>query len=239
LLPADNDVDVWTVPFDDETVNQAALSAVLSADERARAARYHFERHRSQFVITRGAVRSILAHYTGLPPHALQFCYSAHGKPALGPGHGAGDLYFSVSHTEGRAVCGVARGRAVGVDVERVRHDVAFEDIAERFFAPNERSTLSSLPADERVLAFFRCWTRKEAYVKALGGGLSVPFDAFDVTLGPAEPVELRPIRRPHATEERWSLAEIMSGPDYVAAVAAEGQGVRILRREWAACACR
>jgi 4'-phosphopantetheinyl transferase len=233
VLAADR-VEVWTVALDGDGIDVPALADVLSADERARAARYYFEKDRRQFVVARGVLRSILAGYTGVAAHALRFSYTARGKPTLDPADGAGDLHFSVSHTHGRALYGVVRGRAVGVDIERVRDGVAFNEIAGRFFSQTESATLASLPNDERPQAFFRCWTRKEAYVKAVGGGLSIPFDQFEVTLRSGDPVVLKPIRRPDAEEERWSLWEVMSGPDYIAAVAVEGQGVGIVRREWA-----
>lgn len=230
--PAADCVHVWTVALDGN-VDVPALAAMLSADEHARAARFHFEKDRRQFLITRGVLRSILARYTGVAPHALRFSYGPRGKPAIDAGHGAGDLHFNVSHAGDRALYGVVRGRAVGVDIERLRDDVAFCDIADRFFSPKENSTFRRLPPEERAQAFFKCWTRKEAYIKALGGGLSVPLDHFDVTLRLGDPVLIRPIPRSDAKDECWSLWEVMSGPEYVAAVAVEGAGVRVCQYEW------
>ncbi len=233
VIAADQ-VDVWSVALEDSASDVASLSASLSRDERARAARYHFDKDRRQFIIARGVLRNILASCTGVPPQDLRFGYSPLGKPGLHPDYGS-DLHFSVSHTDGRALYGITRGRAIGVDIELVRHGVAHEEIATRFFSPKESATLRSLPEDERTQAFFRCWTRKEAYVKALGGGLSIPFDRFEVTLRSDDPVELQPIPGPEGTREPWSLWEVVSGPDYIAAVAAEGRGARLTRHEWRA----
>ena len=156
--------------------------SILSIEEQARAARFRFARDRRRFVNCRAKVRSILAGELAIDPAQIKFCYNEFGKPSVE------GLFFNVSHSHDVAMMAVSRSREVGIDIERIDASFANDNIPERFFSPREVAALRELPSTQQLDAFFRCWTRKEAYVKARGMGLSLALDSFDVTLAPGEP---------------------------------------------------
>ena len=231
-LPGD-EVHVWRARLDAPPERVRRLFDVLAPDERERAGRFHFQRDRDRFTVARGLLRGILGGYLNSAPERLRFEYGAQGKPTLAAGHNPGGLRFNVSHSEGVALFAVTRGREVGVDVERVSARVSCEEIAGRFFSPREVAGLRALPAASREAAFFDCWTRKEAYIKACGAGLSLPLDGFDVTLAPGEPAALLENRLDPAEVSRWSLRELHPWPGFAAAVAVEGRGWRLKCWRW------
>jgi len=179
-----HEAHLWRLDLD--AAHGEAATVVLSEEERARAARFHFESDRHRFIAARAALRRILAAYLDRAPADLVFSLGRHGKPAL---ENLG-LEFNLSHSGGCGLLAVTRGRRVGVDLERVRSEFAGEDIARRFFASAEVEALAATKPDEYVTAFFRCWTRKEAYVKARGDGLSLALDRFEVPLDRAGEVD-------------------------------------------------
>ena len=196
---------------------------MLTVDERQRAERYIFERDRTHFVVARGLLRVLLGRYLRQEPQYLRFTYGPHGKPALATDTGGGALGFNVSHSHGLALYAVTRGREVGVDVERIRPEVAQEKIAERFFSPREVTVLRALPTPLQAAAFFACWTRKEAYIKAKGEGLALPLDQFDVSLAPGEPAALSHTAWDPQEAACWALQDLAPAPGYRAAVAGAG----------------
>lgn len=196
-----------------------ARRALLHDDEVARAGRFRSERLRQHFVLCRGALREILGHYTGRDPRDLLFHQGRYGKPMLAHTHLEADrLQFNVTHSENLALLAVTLDSVVGVDVERVRPLPDADRLAERFFAPREYDQYRAHPVRERPLAFFTCWTRKEAFIKALGEGLSHPLHRFEVTLDPAGPAR---ICEPGGTLlSGWSLHGFAPAEEYCAAVA-------------------
>jgi 4'-phosphopantetheinyl transferase len=198
------------------------LDRLLSADEAARRDRFRFESDRKDFAFARGMLRMVLAAYLEADPRELRFHYSEHGKPTLA-GFGLEtetDLQFNLSHTQGAVLLGICRQRAIGVDVERVREDVIPQDIAGRFFSPAEQRALLSLPEAEHREAFFRCWTRKEAFLKARGHGLSFPLAGFDVSIGAGES-EASLTTRPDPSEaQNWQILPVLAPEGCAAAVA-------------------
>lgn len=194
----------------------------LPADERARARRFVFDEDRGRFVTTRWSLRRLLGHYLRCSPSAIAFRYGGRGKPALREPTGAG-IWFNVSHSGSWSLIALAATPSVGVDVERVREDVDALGIADFAFAPGERGYLRGLPASERGRCFFRCWTQKEAYLKANGAGLSIPLDSFEVEL--AEPPGLRSIRGDEARARDWRVCVADPASDHVGAVVVEGAG--------------
>jgi 4'-phosphopantetheinyl transferase len=168
-------------------------------------------------------LRTLLGRYLDLEPNGLRFSYGSHGKPALAGECGGGKVRFNLSHSHELALFAFTRGRVVGIDLERIRPDLVNEQIAERFFSPREIAMLRALPGSLEKEAFFTCWTRKEAYIKARGDGLSLPLDAFDVSLVPGEPAELLESRENSNEVSRWCLQELVPDPGYVAAIAVEG----------------
>lgn len=209
------DVHVWRLALD---LAVEPFLELLQPDELDRANRFYFEKDRKRFAIARGFLRVLLGRYLQTDPKSLMFSYGAYGKPGL---EGT-SLRFNMSHSGNLALYGFTEGREIGVDVEQERADFTTDDIAGRFFSPFEVESLCRLPGEERVASFFRCWTRKEAYIKATGRGLSQPLDGFDVTLGPGERAAL--LRNDDGTHERWTMAGIDVGPGYAGALAVEGQ---------------
>jgi 4'-phosphopantetheinyl transferase len=213
-----NEIHVWQAGLDREAAELGQLEATLSPDETARADRFHFANDRSRFVAARGLLRELLGAYLQQSPAGLEFSYGQHGKPALSGTSASGELCFNLSHSSGLAVYAIARSRTLGIDVEHLRADSAGEDIARRYFSGREVSDLQTLAADERVEGFFRCWTRKEAYLKATGMGLQIPLDSFSVSLLPGQPAEFL-----GGVDPRWHLAAHQPAADYASAVVYDG----------------
>jgi 4'-phosphopantetheinyl transferase len=227
--PVRGEAHVWRVRLDLDDVTLRGISESLSPDERARAGKFYFRADRERFVAARGALRAILSRYTGLAPRLIRFSYDRYGKPRLNCEPGDGLLRFNVSHSKDLALYAVATGREVGVDLEYVRSDFASLEVAEHFFSRREVEALRALPPVERVAAFFDCWTRKEAYIKARGEGLSHPLYLFTVSLAPGQAAALLLTDEDEQEAARWSLFELLPGPDYRAALAVEG-GLTSLR---------
>lgn len=219
LILLEDQIKVWYRELSGDAPDLPALYEVLSLDERERAERFRVPKAKDEFVLTRGTLRSLLGSALHKHPGAVRFEYSEHGKPALSASEQS-DLRFSVSHTEGIALFAFALGRAVGVDIEFVERSGDVNAIAERFFSAGERQVLRGLSSSNSREAFFRCWTRKEAYVKARGKGLSIPLDQFDVSILPDEPAQLLATRPDPEEAARWSLHELTIRPDYAAALA-------------------
>jgi len=198
---------------------------ILSPDELARAGRYRLDRDRVRFIWCRGFVRQILGEQLSRPPEEISFSYASSGKPFV-----AGtELRFNVSHSGDVALFAVAWRRELGVDIEAVRPAVADSGIAERFFSSGEREALAAMTPESRRRAFFTCWTRKEAYLKARGSGLSLPLDQFEVTVAAALPAAL--LRAPEGPTElaRWEMYDLAVPAGYAAAMVVEA-GERELR---------
>jgi len=214
-----SEVHVWRASLDTSAKQIQQLARLLAPDERARADRFHFERDRLRFIAGRARLRLILSRYTGIAASHLHFSYSTYGKPSLVAGL-ADDLCFNVSHAEDVALCAFTRSGAIGVDVERVRTDVDIERLAAQFFSARENDALRRVPDALKPTAFYNCWTRKEAYVKAHGLGLSLPLDQFDVSLVPDEPARLLASRIQSDEVEQWSLIALRPDEGFVAALA-------------------
>jgi 4'-phosphopantetheinyl transferase len=222
IVAATHEVHVWRVALNESHV--AKLRPLLAPDECARTDRFHFARDRNRFIVARGMLRTILGAYLNREPSHLSFSYSPYGKPALADERDASELSFNLSHANELALIAVTRGRGVGVDIEYIRPDFASTEIAERFFSGHEVAALRALPEKAQSEAFFNCWTRKEAYIKAIGEGMSMPLDQFHVSLAPGSAAALLGNLRDANEVSRWSLQELAPGPGYVAAIAVEGK---------------
>jgi 4'-phosphopantetheinyl transferase len=227
----DNEVHVWRATLDWPAETAAGLESILSGDERERVRRLYFERDRQRCLISRGLLRTLLGRYLDRPPETLSFDYGSSGKPGLASL--AIPLQFNVSHSGELLLIAVTCGRAIGVDVEEIRRDKGVLEIAERFFSGNERDVLAGLPAELQHDAFFDCWTRKEAYIKAKGDGLSLPLDQFDVAFGPGQGAQLLATRPDGAEAARWRLKELDVADGYKAALAVEGSGWGLKCWDW------
>ncbi len=230
-LPA-KAVHIWRASLEISRETQEKYAGVLTDFERARAERFIHERDRVSYIASHGFLRELLARYLDCPPERLEFSAGPHGKPAISRPDSPVALCFNLSHAHGVGVAAIARGRAIGVDVEKIRPEFAGEEIAERYFSEAEIAELKQVRLEQRVMAFFLCWTRKEAYVKALGEGLRFPLDGFSVSLTPGEPVRLRA-----DDAGRWGIqsfeAPTNSGMTHVGAVVCEGNDWTARYLEW------
>lgn len=227
---AEAEIHIWRVflDLDQSTLNRCA--SILSQDETLRASRFLFPRDREHFMAARGVLRELLGKYVDCSPARLEFQYGPHGKPALRTADGRLPVHFNLSHSRGLAVYAFARNRELGIDLEPIRPEFAGENIAERHFSSQELNEWHRLPPELRAEAFFLCWTRKEAYVKARGEGLQIPLTSFSVTLTPGQPEEL------HSLDgARWHLHSFQPAPGYTAAVVGEGKDWRLLQWDWRA----
>ncbi|MEK7277570.1 MAG: 4'-phosphopantetheinyl transferase superfamily protein [Chloroflexota bacterium] len=219
-------IQLWSLSLDALAPDLHRFDSILSADERARSDRFHFRRDRERFIVCRGALRIILGRSLGIEPEAVRFQYGPNGKPGLA--HDT-SLRFNVSHSREAALIAVARGTEIGVDIERIRHEADFEMMAGRFFSRREAAAQRALPESQSVNAFFKCWTRKEAYLKARGDGLSFPLDGFDVSVG-GEAALLENRVDPDEVG-RWSLRDVSDeAAGYAAALAVEGADWEVAR---------
>jgi 4'-phosphopantetheinyl transferase len=225
-------VHVWRAGLDLETACLRHLERYLSVDERMRAARFRFAQDRERFVAARGMLREILSLYLNMEARRLSFGYRTNGKPFLA-NQDDGALCFNVSHSLDTVLIAVAHKRKVGVDIECARGGIAVEEIAETVFSASERQVLSSLRSEAKHMAFLRLWTRKEAYIKADGRGVSLPLKHIDVS-APTD----RVARLDEATGEwrvlaDWRLRTLSVGPDHAASLAAEDQGWELAFWRW------
>jgi 4'-phosphopantetheinyl transferase len=226
-------VHVWRVSLDESPSLVALFQNTLDDDERSRAGRFHFRRDRERFVVGRGVLRTLLGRYLDRSPESLSFTYSPHGKPALASESGDDAICFNLSHSQGTALYAVTRNRELGVDLEFIRCDLETEQIAQRFFSQSEIAALLTLPLTLRKYAFFLCWTRKEAYIKARGEGLSMSLDQFNVSLNPGEPAALLSTKPDPDEALGWSLRNLTPGPAYAAALAVKGHDCDLSCWQW------
>ena len=215
------EIHIWSLRLDPPPEMVERLGRPLAADEWERANRFRFDRHRRQYVVGRGALLTLEAAYTGTRPELVQFRYGDRGKPYVA--HPAGDLELNLSNSDEMALVGFVRGVEIGVDIELLKPMPDCEQISERFFSVSERDVLRALPADRKEEAFFNCWTRKEAYLKAVGTGLAAPLDSFDVTLAPGEPPRMLTLEGEAERAARWYFEHFLPAEHYIGALAIEG----------------
>ncbi len=225
--PAEGEVRVWLVRIGEHARDDGSLSAF----ERERAARLRFDEDCRRYVAAHVALRRVLGAASGREPRALVFDVGEHGKPSLADDAG---LFFNLSHSGERALIAVTRIARVGVDVERARPFERMEDVARRFFSPAEVEALLALPPHERATAFFRCWTRKEAYVKALGEGLGHALDRFAVSLDAGAGARFVSFDEEPGALGRWSLVDLDVDAGYAGALALESPAARVAAAELA-----
>ena len=226
------DVHLWRVDLWARDIIIDGLHSILSEKECGRAKNFKFDNDRVKYVVAHGALRHILADYLNVDPFQLDFYAGPYGKPELVLTDSR-PLKFNLSHSHEAALIAVTIGREIGVDIEYIKPEFKWQDIAERFFAPGEVQRLRALRPEQQRRGFFDCWTRKEAYIKGKGGGLTIPLQDFEVSLAPDERAALRSHKEDPDEIKRWVLSEIDVGPDYAAAVAVEGHDWQLKFFNW------
>jgi 4'-phosphopantetheinyl transferase len=215
-------IHVWRTTLDQPPSCLSRYFSCLSEDERDRAMRFHFEEHRRGFIVGRAFLRTILAHYSGIDRYQMRFEYGSYGKPSIAGLGTSPQLFFNLTHSCRLALLAVTREAQIGIDVEYVR---AVDDgIPERFFSHSEVAALRALPEHLQREAFFNCWTRKEAYIKARGNGLSLALDEFDVSLVPGVPAAILDIRDGMEESSAWTIEHLAPAEGYIGAVAIRAQ---------------
>jgi len=233
LSLGEGEVHVWRAQLGREASTVSELLQILSEDERLKAGRLCVGEVRERFIVGRSVLRGILGQYLHVRPEQLRFSYGPHGKPAIAPECEGGGIRFNMSDSSGLAVFAVTRGREIGIDLERMRPDVPCEELARRYFAAAEVSEFLGLPESQRQEGFFNCWTRKEAYLKAIGRGLSFPLRNVVVSLAPGKPATILAIEGDPEEARRWSLTSLNPDPAYSAALVVEGRECRVTFLNW------
>jgi len=222
-----NEVHVWRARLD--VAWSWTMDEALTLEDRARADRFRFESDRRRFCVARSSLRTILGRYLKTKPGRLQIESGEYGKPLFQNRNATLGLRFNLSHSHQLALIAITRDREVGVDVEYIRGDFVTDEVAGHFFSAGEVKQLRSVPDELKTRAFFDCWTRKEAYIKARGEGIYCPLDQFEVSLVPGERPRLLESRVESGESERWSFEELRPGAGYAATVAVEGQSSRLV----------
>lgn len=225
LTVADDELHVWRASLRCGADVLERYEATLAPEEKKRAARFLVPQAKEDFIAARGILRELLGRYLGGSAPGIRLSYGAQGKPAL---FQPLPLRFNVSHSHGLAAFVFTRGMEVGIDIEKIRQDFAAEQVASLYFAEQEIAELRGLPGKSRAAGFFKCWTLKEAYLKARGQGLQIPLSSFQVTVTNDEPQELI-----DEAGSRWSLYGFEPSPEFTGAVAGEGQGWKLRYWEW------
>lgn len=222
-------VEVWSASLQQPEAIALSLGKFLSPDEQERANRFRFEHLRVRFRTGRGILRSILSSCLGISPQNLPFAYTEEGKPYLPES----ELHFNLSHAGDQFLCGISTAAPLGVDVEGQRRIPDLEGIAARFFSPEEWKSLLRWEGEERVRGFYRCWTRKEAFLKATGEGLSRGLHTFQVTLGPDEPAALLQVDGSVEEARQWTLFSLEPAEGFIGAVAIRVREAELIQRHW------
>jgi 4'-phosphopantetheinyl transferase len=226
-------VHVWAVRSLSEGDCIPSLYSTLSPDELQRAAAFRFEKHKNHYIAARGLLRAILGGYVGKPAEAIEFKYGPHGKPYL-CGAEKCRLQFNLSHSEDCTVYAVTRDRELGIDVERIKELPEMDSVARRFFSQAEGADLRVVPSELRAQAFYNCWTRKEAYIKAVGSGLSLALDQFRVSLLPDQPAALLSIQDDADAASCWTMHDLHPWDGFVAALAIPSPTCSLLELKFA-----
>jgi 4'-phosphopantetheinyl transferase len=234
LMLVEKDIHIWQADLDLTIIDIQKLYRTLSIDERVRAERFRFEKDRRRFIARRGILRTILGSYLAVKAGELPLCQRKNGKPEIADRFGEGTLHFNLSHSNGIALFAFARDSEVGVDIEYKRDIPEMEQIVERFFSKRENEVFRSLSACQKRDAFFNCWTCKEAFVKALGEGLSWPLDKFEVSLVPGEPAKLVRVEGDSREASHWSIQDLSPAPNHAGAFAAKKNMFEMKYWQWA-----
>jgi 4'-phosphopantetheinyl transferase len=233
LILSSNDVHLWRAKLDQSNECVKQLTQMLSDEEQRKTERFHFDKDRKRFIVSHGVLRTILSRYLDVEPNRLRFGYRSHGKPYLVEKLNGEEVCFNLSHSHSMSLYAFTRSRQIGVDIEYIHPITEADQIVARFFSSNEHAMWQQLPKGQKQEAFFNCWTRKEAYIKARGEGLSLPLDQFDMSFDPDKPPALSVTRGASDESSRWLLRVLQTDPGYVAALVVEGYDWQLKCWEW------
>ncbi len=223
------EVQVWMASLDLDDATTARLSQLLPPEERARANRFVFDVHRNRFTVMRAVRRVLLARYLGVAPHDIKFVVGPAGKPRVA-GELGDEFDFNESRSEGLAAYALSCGRSIGVDLEKVRDIPEADQIIRSFASEIEQGSWSTIPSEMRQIAFLRWWTVKEAYLKALGWGLSVPLSSFTISYSPGSPATILDPLKGTDEASNWSVVELAPAPGFVGMAVTKGS-IRVLQQ--------
>jgi len=215
------EVDVWKVSKQIHEDRLEQYWSVLNTEERERALKFRFEKDRNCAIIARGVLRNLLSNYTGLKPENIHFEFGSNGKPAICQHT---PIQFNVSHSTDAIVFGFTKSYILGIDVECTEDDLDVENVAKSFFSETEVHSLLKLDQAYHKQAFYNCWTRKEAFIKAEGSGLSFPLKEFSVSLASSAEAELLETRWNKKEKEKWTLTAFTPAENYIGALAIKGK---------------
>ncbi len=226
-------VHVWRMRLGSSDYQAGEMQSKLSTEEKHRAAKFQSSDDRTRYITAHYYTREILSKYLGQPPEKIRFAYNQYSKPELEEDTNAPGLRFNLSHSAEIALLAVANGFNVGVDIELVKHDKATEDIARRFYSSREVELLLNQPGNIRDEAFFRIWTRKEAYIKVRGEGMAIPLDQIEVSFLPGDQPKITGIMDDPLVAARWSLFHLEPEEGYTGALAVEGHPDQLELFRW------
>jgi len=232
LAPGPVEIHVWKINLA-APADVARLELFLSAEEREQAARFHFVADQRRFIIRRAVRRQLLAVCLEKKPEAVHIRFSSHGKPAIAGQEGVAGLRFSCSHSADLGLVALARGIELGVDLEQHRQLADAEGLAGTYFSDAEIRELAALPESLKAAGFYNCWTRKEAFVKAIGLGLAFPLNRFSVSLAPGRPAALLDVAEEYGPATKWTMFLMEPRPDYSAALVFEGKAAPVKFFQW------
>jgi 4'-phosphopantetheinyl transferase len=227
-------VHVWHAALQQPVEVVQKLHALLSEEERQRAERFRFQEHRNTFIVSQGILRYLLSRYTGIEPGRILFKYNLAGKPFLANEEVVPEIYFNLSHASQLVLYAFSWGRQVGIDVECIRPMEEMDLVAEGIFSPGEYGRFRKISEKDRLRAFYHCWTRKEAFIKAVGEGLSFPLQDFEVSFEPGERAELVSIQGSLEKASQWAMHDLKASDGYAAALVVEGKEHSITQKQWA-----
>jgi len=228
-----NEIHIWSTFLDQPQHEVHALEKILSREEKIRAKNFHFERHRTRFIVGRGFLRTILGRYLGVKPGRLQLLHGKNGKPALAGTYADAGVSFNLSHSKGQALYAIILGWEIGVDIEYIHDFSEMESIADKILSASEKIAFRELPKQKKIKAFFKWWTRKEAFLKALGTGLAQSMDMIDISIFYGEETVGEKIEVSPDEISKWSIHDIEPVPGFAAAFAVEQKNWRLHCWQW------
>jgi 4'-phosphopantetheinyl transferase len=230
---AGDEIHVWCADLDKLATELPEFASPLSESERKRAAQFRFDCDRNRFIVRHGVLRMILGSYLNIEPARVTFSYQSRGKPLVSVPATAPYFHFNLSHSNGLALIAGTRRAALGVDIECLRFVPEADQIAAKFFSPHETAVLNAIPAEQKMEAFFHCWTRKEAYLKATGEGIADALPRIEVSLTPGQSARLLKINGETIAASRWTLNALSPAPGFVGALAIKAGSMRLACWRW------